>query len=147
MSALLNVEFYFKEISDNRETASYKTEYRSGEAEEQMLHLYELISELKSNGKTMHIKFYIEVDNIDKAVKIINKNFSNSWDINNCKLSHREIEIIELITMGLTTKEIADKLCISFETVKSHRRNILDKTGARNTPSLINFFNHPTADK
>ena len=52
-------------------------------------------------------------------------------------LSAREKEIVTLLARGLTSKEIADKLCISKSTVESHRKNLRDKTGAKTTSELI----------
>ncbi len=43
------------------------------------------------------------------------------------KLSNREAEILDLLAKGFRYKEIADKLGISFDTVRSHLRNIYDK--------------------
>jgi DNA-binding NarL/FixJ family response regulator len=63
------------------------------------------------------------------------------------KLSAREMEIFSLIIQGFTNKMIADKLFISYETVKSHRKNILSKTGATNTAMLINYFHQTFYDK
>lgn len=54
-------------------------------------------------------------------------------------LSRREIEILLLIAEGLTNNEIAEKLFTSRRTVEGHRQNILEKTGARNTATLIRF--------
>lgn len=51
----------------------------------------------------------------------------------------REIEILQQMCLGLTTKEIANKLNISPKTVKSHRSNLLEKAACKNTPSLILF--------
>ncbi|AFY96245.1 helix-turn-helix domain-containing protein [Chamaesiphon minutus] len=45
-------------------------------------------------------------------------------------LSDREVEIIELVTAGLTNKDIADRLEISKRTVDNHISNILEKAGA-----------------
>lgn len=42
--------------------------------------------------------------------------------------SNREFEIIKMINKGLGTKEIAQKLLISINTVNTHRRNIINKT-------------------
>jgi DNA-binding NarL/FixJ family response regulator len=44
-------------------------------------------------------------------------------------LSDRELEIIELVTAGLTNEEIADRLSISKRTVDNHISNILRKAG------------------
>lgn len=53
------------------------------------------------------------------------------------KLSRREKEVLNLILNEHTTQEIADKLFISFGTVETHRRNMLIKTGTRNTAGLV----------
>ena len=53
------------------------------------------------------------------------------------KLSRREKEVLNLILEEHTTQEIADKLFISFGTVETHRRNMLIKTGTRNTAGLV----------
>jgi DNA-binding NarL/FixJ family response regulator len=52
-------------------------------------------------------------------------------------LSAREQEILQLVAEGLTTAQIADKLFTSPRTVETHRQNIMEKTGARNTAALI----------
>lgn len=51
--------------------------------------------------------------------------------------SGREIEIIKLLATGLTTGEISEKLYISENTVETHRKNILKKSGYRNTIDLV----------
>lgn len=56
-------------------------------------------------------------------------------------LSEREIEIIQLIKNGLSSKEIAAKLDISLKTVEVHRHNILKKLNLKNTAALVNFIN------
>lgn len=53
------------------------------------------------------------------------------------QLSDREIEILVGICQGLSTQEIADKLFISKRTVDKHRANILEKSGCKNTASLV----------
>ena len=54
-------------------------------------------------------------------------------------LTDREIDVLKLICQELTNQEIADKLHISVRTVDAHRRNLLQKTGARNTAGLVKF--------
>lgn len=52
-------------------------------------------------------------------------------------LSEREIDVLLGICRGLSTQEIADALFISKRTVDAHRANILEKTGSKNTASLV----------
>lgn len=53
------------------------------------------------------------------------------------KLSRREKEITQLILDSFSTKEIASKLFISPGTVETHRKNILNKLGVKNTAGLV----------
>lgn len=58
-------------------------------------------------------------------------------------ITDRELEILELIVKEFTNQEIAEKLFISSRTVDAHRRNLLQKTGARNTAGLVKYaFQH-----
>jgi DNA-binding NarL/FixJ family response regulator len=71
--------------------------------------------------------------------QIIN-NLGRSSDVKSVpseKLTNREIEVLQQICLGLTNEEIAAKLDISPLTIKSHRSNLLEKTGCRNTPALM----------
>ncbi len=54
-------------------------------------------------------------------------------------LTNREIEILKLIVQGYMNKEIAEKLNISLNTVLSHRKNIISKTGIK-TISGLTFY-------
>lgn len=54
-------------------------------------------------------------------------------------LSEREREVIKLICNEYTSKEIADKLCLSHKTIDIYRANILEKTGARNTAGIVMY--------
>lgn len=54
-------------------------------------------------------------------------------------ITRRERDILELTASGLSEKEIGDRLHISIQTVKTHRRNLFRKTGAKNSPELIRF--------
>ena len=59
----------------------------------------------------------------------------DSKDINS--FSKREIEIIKLISKGYSNKKIANSLAISESTVKTHRRNINEKSGTKNAIELV----------
>ena len=54
-------------------------------------------------------------------------------------LSSRELEIIQLITKGLTSKEMSEQLFLSHHTINTHRKNILKKLDVKGTPELINY--------
>jgi DNA-binding CsgD family transcriptional regulator len=55
------------------------------------------------------------------------------------KLSTREREILQLIAVGMASKQIADKLYISVNTVNTHRQKILEKLNVSNTAEAIHF--------
>jgi DNA-binding NarL/FixJ family response regulator len=109
--------------------------------------LHELISAIRPIGKALHLDVKFEVSDALGAIAIINRKVKHECVINNHKLSLREIEVLGLIMLGCTNIVIAEKLFISFETVKSHRKNILAKTGAKNTAALINYYHQTFFEK
>jgi DNA-binding NarL/FixJ family response regulator len=66
-----------------------------------------------------------------------NKGKSNTGSM--VQITERELEVLELILKEHTNQEIAEKLFISVRTVDAHRRNLLQKTGARNTAGLVRY--------
>ncbi len=52
-------------------------------------------------------------------------------------LTDRELEILELIGAGLTTREVSERLHISIKTVNSHREHIKDKLKLDNSTELL----------
>jgi len=75
------------------------------------------------------------------AAEIVRKmNFhSSTSNATEVDLSKREIEILSLIAEGFTNGEIAEKTFTSKRTVETHRKNLIEKTGTKNTASLIKF--------
>lgn len=57
----------------------------------------------------------------------------------NSLLTERELEIITLIALEYSGKEISEQLFISTNTVETHRKNIIKKLNAKNTISLVKF--------
>ncbi len=55
------------------------------------------------------------------------------------RLSPREFEVMQLLVKGLKLSEIAETLEVSHQTVTTHRRHILEKTGLRNTAEIIRY--------
>jgi DNA-binding NarL/FixJ family response regulator len=54
-------------------------------------------------------------------------------------LTRAELNILRMIADGLTSKDIADELFISFKTVENHRSNISNKLGLKGSHSLLKF--------
>lgn len=57
----------------------------------------------------------------------------------NPNLTERELEIIRLISMEYSGKEISEELSISSHTVETHRKNLLKKLDVKNTIGLVKF--------
>ena len=57
--------------------------------------------------------------------------------INNIKITRREQEVLHLLANDYTSKELAQQLYISLETVNSHRKNIREKLGVKTSSGMI----------
>src|ERR1700678_1206277 len=55
----------------------------------------------------------------------------------NLHITRRELEILELIAQGLSNREIAEKLFVSENTVKTHSSRVFDKLGARRRTQAV----------
>ena len=101
---------------------------------------------LKNAGKEEVIKAILEINQgkihlSEQVTNIVLNSISNGSKKESSSLfpalSRREKEVLHCILDELTTHEIADKLFISTGTVETHRRNMLIKTGSRNTAGLV----------
>lgn len=52
-------------------------------------------------------------------------------------LSERELEVLQLISYGKSTREIANKLCLSIHTINNHRKNMLCRSRCGNFAELV----------
>jgi len=102
----------------------------------------------KNSSKDEMIEAIIEVSNGKKYICEEVKNILSQKELEDesipadmNKLSKREIEIVNQIKEGLSSKQIALKLDISLKTVEVHRYNILKKLKLKNTAALVNFIN------
>ena len=111
--------------------------------------LHEVLTLVREDAISISINLDIDAKHPADMLFLIRKKLHHDAKepIHQHKLSIREIEILGLIMLGYTNQEIADRLFISYETVKSHRRNILTKTGARNTAALINYYHQTFFEK
>jgi DNA-binding CsgD family transcriptional regulator len=89
---------------------------------------------IKSDPSLTSIKKSIKPeDRDDTSLKTSSFNTSKDLDL----ISPRENEVLEMISNGYLTKEIASKLNISDSTVITHRKNLISKLDVRNTAELI----------
>lgn len=85
----------------------------------------------------------IDIDELRNCIERFKKKVLERFNgdiIGHYKLSEREYDIIKLLAEGMSSSEIGDKLFLSHHTVETHRRNILAKTGVKNTVELINLL-------
>ncbi len=78
---------------------------------------------------------------VSKGEKYIDKSIESMLQIGKwLDISNREKQIINLLTNGLTQKEIAEQLFISNRTVESHIKNLTTKIGAKNSVHLVSIY-------
>ena len=80
---------------------------------------------------------YLTQNDQEMLVQYMNRKYKTTALTTNAKLTTREIEVIKLICYEHTNQEISDKLFLSKRTVEGHRKNILQKIGAKNTVGLV----------
>lgn len=113
-----------------REKEESKTEME----EKIMLNVKELIQpyleELKSSTLSDRQKSYTRLieENLDQIVTPFTRKLTSEYH----SLSHKEIQIADLIRQGKSTKQIADLLNMSIRTVDNHRYNIRKKLRINN---------------
>jgi DNA-binding NarL/FixJ family response regulator len=64
---------------------------------------------------------------------------TNASDLHSDELTEREIEVLRLVVQGASNPEIAEELCITVNTVKSHVKNILYKLCLENRTQVATY--------
>jgi DNA-binding CsgD family transcriptional regulator len=101
-------------------------------------------------GKNFHFSEIIDPSDHDKNIirkleKQLSLIYTQKEEIDAPEgISDREKEVLRLVAVGLTNKEIADKLFISSHTVITHRKNITAKLGIKTIAGLTMYalINH-----
>lgn len=68
-----------------------------------------------------------------------NPKFNKKYFVENHLLSPRELEVITLISLEYSGKEISEQLFISLNTVETHRKNIMKKLKIKNVIGLVKY--------
>lgn len=149
----LSTDFFYNKVGYEK-MLNYKTSYsfrfRLKNGEYALFNHQSLMLSLDDNGglgKSLNIHTRIDhLSNLNtNKISFIGLNGESSFmnlspdeenqDIK--EFSKREIDIIKLISDGLSNAEIAENLFISALTVKKHRNNILAKSDSKNTAQLV----------
>jgi DNA-binding NarL/FixJ family response regulator len=104
----------------------------------------------KCAGENIVEAIYAVINNEDYFCKSVREKIFNlvtkdnqkvnpDFSLANTLLTERELEVIALISLELSGKEISEKLFISTNTVETHRKNIMKKIGAKNTIGLVKY--------
>lgn len=72
---------------------------------------------------------------------------SRARTLESVRLTNRERQVIELLSEGLSNKEIAVRLHIAVHTVKSHVHNVLEKLALRSRLEVVAFTHAAEANK
>lgn len=85
------------------------------------------------------------IEQMEKGLSHFPQEISNLFvtdtvKLNQFKLSERECEILELLSQGKTLQEISDDLFLSKNTVVTHKRNVLKKTGFNKMTQLVAWW-------
>jgi NarL family two-component system response regulator LiaR len=73
------------------------------------------------------------------AVPAIEPFSLNEQRLKQLAITKRELEILELIARGMSNREIAEKLFVSENTVKTHSSRLFDKLGAKRRTQAVQF--------
>ncbi|WP_298364508.1 LuxR C-terminal-related transcriptional regulator [uncultured Lutibacter sp.] len=104
-----------------------------------LLYLYRRNSDLEIENKNSELQNYLhQIKQLKKEAK--NKSLP-SENIEEYGLSKREIEVLKYITAGLSNDEIAKKMFVSKNTIKTHIKNIYAKLDVKNRIQAIKKIN------
>jgi DNA-binding NarL/FixJ family response regulator len=86
---------------------------------------------------------YLDPNVQEKMIEGISNIDDQKEDLEDAKLieniTSREMEILQLIALGLTSQDISNRLFISKNTVETHRKNLLGKLNVKNTAALLKY--------
>jgi DNA-binding CsgD family transcriptional regulator len=149
-----NIEKHAKTNELNKIKFTYNCKIKRKDGKSIWIQQTVTIIKVDKNGTPLLISLsMIDINNLKKddiinfsILKSTNEGYYNaiytqdySITKNELNLSQREIEVLNLIMEGKSSREVAEKLYISLNTVKTHRKNMLDKTGCKKSTELINY--------
>ncbi|WP_111707206.1 tetratricopeptide repeat protein [Lutibacter citreus] len=105
-----------------------------------LMYLYRRNSDLEIENKNSELQNYLhQIKKLKKEAK--NKSDISTESFEEYGLSKREIEVFNHITQGLSNDEIAEKMFVSKNTIKTHIKNIYSKLDVKNRIQAIKKVN------
>jgi len=111
---------------------------------------YTMISQVLNNGASGYILKNAMPEEIVEGIRTVasGKQFLceevdmllKSEKAEPLELTRRELELLRLIYAGYPNSEIADKMILGYETIKSYRKNLFQKLNVRNTAQLMKMI-------
>jgi DNA-binding CsgD family transcriptional regulator len=101
------------------------------------------ITNFKTDNIMVHTIEKVNIENGAEARQLIQSNYFYP-DAEDSILTRREKMILQYLCDGLSSKQLADKLYISENTVVNHKQNMMQKTNTKNTVEMVaySFRNH-----
>jgi PAS domain S-box-containing protein len=149
------LEFYYSSPIDERKKIRCTYDYRVKRSDGKFVRLLQqtLIVETDNNGYPLvdigiisditeykkENKINLSLSKYDQESGFTSPGTEVSSIIKKDRISERELEILNLLMKGNSSKNIANKLNISVNTVRNHRQNLMGKTKTKNIAELISF--------
>ena len=145
----ISLEYIGKQEGNNKKNYRFTGDFRMRNNDGQWMRitLQDLILETDKKGNPwLNLKLFdfSPENDLEKSASCSLRNMESgevifSFDSNSFikKISLREKEVLDLMSGGYRSKEIADKLYISVNTVNIHRKNIIEKLGVSNSSEAI----------
>lgn len=122
-------------VLSNYDELAFVESVRDAGAKGYLLKNIESAELLKAVTKVLRGGIYYSSEIVLKLLENENQMPSNRFD--KIKLTDREVEILKLIGMELSSEQISQKLFISKKTVDVHRQNLLHKLNVKNAAGLV----------
>lgn len=100
---------------------------------EALVHVVDALRKVIAGGVYVSTRFSERL--VFKAIQSLDSDIASPVD----RLSDREMEVLQLICKGSSTREIASSLHLSIKTIETHRAHIKEKLGCRDAAELVRF--------
>lgn len=97
------------------------------------------ITHFKTDLSIVHTIEEVQPDHNAFVNKILYKMVYPVTDGNQLLISRRQLDVLRRMANGLSSKQIADELNLSVNTVNNHRKNMLSKTRCKSSVELLSF--------